>query len=54
MCLHVRDSRETAYERWVTTQTYREETGIDPAACRVSATYCPSCYKHYLITIQAA
>jgi hypothetical protein len=48
MCRLVRDSREVAYERWVTKQTYREDTGIDLTACRLSYTYCPSCYTHYV------
>ena len=53
MCRHVRDSREVAYERWVTKQTYREGSGIDPAACRLIYTYCRPCHN-YVSAIQAA
>ena len=41
LCRLVRDERETSYERWVTTQTYQQSTGIDPVH-----TYCPACYQH--------
>ena len=54
LCRLVRDERETAYERWITKQTYQEDTGINPADCRLSYTYCPSCYAHFISEIRAA
>ena len=41
-------------ERWVTKQTFRNTHGIDPAACRLSHTYCPACYTLFLNRISAA
>lgn len=29
---------------WMTKQTYRDTTGIDPVTCRLKHTYCPFCY----------
>ena len=29
---------------WMTKNTYRETTGIDPITCRLKHTYCPFCY----------
>jgi hypothetical protein len=43
MCRRVRDDRETTYDRWVTKKTYRQSTGIAPADCRLTYTYCPGC-----------
>ena len=28
---------------WMSKQTYRETTGIDPVTCRLTHTYCPFC-----------
>ena len=54
LCRFVRDERETAYERWITQQTYQQDTEIDPAVCRLSSTYCPSCYTRFVSEIEAA
>ena len=53
-CQNVHDDRETAYERWIPKQTYREEIGIDPTDCALTPTYCPECYKHVVTAMKVA
>src|SRR5690242_9566713 len=39
---------------WVTKQTYRKIHGVDPAMCRLTHTYCPTCYAQFMNRIVAA
>ena len=39
---------------WMTQQTYREATGIDPGTCRLTHTDCPFCHDFLLCHPQAA
>jgi hypothetical protein len=39
---------------WMSKQTYRETTGIDPLTCRLIHTYCPFCFDFLLNRSQAA
>jgi hypothetical protein len=53
MCDRVPDERATG-ERWITQASYRETTGIDPAVCLQTHTYCPDCYNRFMNHIRAA
>jgi CheY-like chemotaxis protein len=39
---------------WMTQETYRQATGIDPVACRLTHTDCPFCHDFLLCHRQAA
>ena len=39
---------------WMSKQTYRETTGIDPVTCRLTHTYCPFCFDYLLNRSQPA
>jgi hypothetical protein len=39
---------------WMTKQTYRDTTGIDPLTCRLTHTYCPFCYDFLMSHSKAA
>ena len=39
---------------WMTKNTYRHVTGIDPITCRLQHTYCPWCYDFVLSHHRAA
>ena len=39
---------------WMTKQTYRDTTGIDPLTCRLTHTYCPFCYDFLMNHSKAA
>ena len=45
LCRDVSDGSETD-ARWVTKQVYRQKTGIDPATCFKTYTYCPECFQY--------
>jgi len=55
VCGLIRDETDSATdEQWVTKQTYRQNHGVDPAACRLTHTYCPGCYTLFMNRIAAA
>ena len=39
---------------WMTKQTFRDNTGIDPVTCRLKHTSCPWCYDFLLSHGRAA
>ena len=41
-------------EHWITKQAYRETHGVDPGTCRLTHTYCPTCYSKFMNQIAAA
>ena len=43
VCHLIHDDGETAYERWVTKEVYKQANGIDPPQSRLTHTYCPDC-----------
>lgn len=48
------DESVPSIDNWVTKQTYRKTHGVDPAVCRLTHTYCPSCYTQFMNRIVAA
>ena len=44
ICRFVYHERE-AGGAWVTKEAYRRATGIDVLTCRLTHTYCPTCYS---------
>jgi hypothetical protein len=53
MCDRVPDDA-AAEEQWITQVRYQETTGIDPAVCLQTHTYCPECYVRFMKRIRAA
>jgi hypothetical protein len=55
VCGLIRDEdRVSGREHWVTKQVYRQAHNTDPSACRLTHTYCPSCYTQFMNRIVAA
>ena len=53
MCRLVHDERK-AVNGWLTKEAYRKATGIDPITCRLTHTYCPTCYASLVSRAPAA
>jgi hypothetical protein len=41
-------------ESWVTKRVFRDIHGMEASACRLTHTYCPSCYTQFMNRIAAA
>jgi hypothetical protein len=54
VCGLIRADKESKTESWVTKQVFRQTHGIDHSSCRLTHTYCPSCYTQFMDRIAAA
>jgi hypothetical protein len=55
VCGLIRDEdRTSGQEYWVTKQVYWQTHNADPSDCRLTHTYCPSCYTQFMNRIAAA
>jgi hypothetical protein len=53
-CRLIHDDGETAYERWVTKDVYKQANGFDPPEARLIYTYCPDCFIEAASHLKAA
>ena len=55
VCGLIREEREPSkVESWVTKGVFKLTHGSDPSAHRLTHTYCPTCYTHFMNKIAAA
>ena len=48
------DACASKAESWVTKRVFHRTHGIDASACRLTHTYCPTCYTQFMNQIAAA
>lgn len=48
------DAGSSKIESWVTKQVFQRTHGMHLSECRLTHTYCPSCYTHFMNQIAAA
>lgn len=53
-CGLIHDDGETAYERWVTKEVYKQANGVTPRESRLTYTYCPDCFIEAADQLKAA